>query len=254
MRGILWLALPLTLAAALPAAPAISEFMAANTRTLADSDGQFSDWIELHNPDPAAVNLAGWYLTDDAKDLTRWQLPAITIPPGGYLLVFASDKNRRDPTKELHTNFELDASGEYLGLVMPDGTTIVSQFGPKFSEQLDDISYGATQPSAVGEAPRTGHFRTPTPRSTERRCRNAPAVGACRAFARLGTIHRHRHPHAVRRSGGPAYPLCHGTARGHGRRGARAERRVDRLLRADHPQCVCHCAGVGFLRRRSPAR
>ena len=163
MRGSLWLALPLTLAAPLPAAPAITEFMAANTRTLADSDGQFSDWIELHNPDPVAVNLAGWYLTDDAKNLTRWQLPAITIPPGGYLLVFASDKNRRDPTKELHANFELEASGEYLGLVMPDGTTIVSQFGPKFPEQLDDISYGVTQPSAVGEAPRTGHFRTPTP-------------------------------------------------------------------------------------------
>ena len=27
----------------------ISEFMAANTRTLADEDGDYPDWIEIHN-------------------------------------------------------------------------------------------------------------------------------------------------------------------------------------------------------------
>ncbi|MFM7752470.1 MAG: lamin tail domain-containing protein, partial [Opitutaceae bacterium] len=118
--------------------------MAANTRTLADVDGKFSDWIEIHNPDTAAVSLAGWYLTDDAKDLKKWQFPDVSIPPGGFLVVFASDKNRRDPKAELHTNFELDAGGGYLGLVRPDGVTVASQFGSKYPSQWDDFSYGVT--------------------------------------------------------------------------------------------------------------
>lgn len=163
VRRVMLFALGVALAGSLPADPVISEFMAANTTNLADSDGQYSDWIELHNPDTVAVNLAGWYLTDDAKELDKWQFPAVTIPPGGYLIVFASDKNRKDPTRELHTNFEIEASGEFLGLVMPDGRTIVSQYGPKFPAQLDDRSYGVTQPTAGGETARTGHFRIPTP-------------------------------------------------------------------------------------------
>src|SRR4051794_10320164 len=56
-------------------APYISEFMAANTRTLSDSDNQFSDWIELHNPTAAAVDVGGWYLTDDPAALTKWKVP-----------------------------------------------------------------------------------------------------------------------------------------------------------------------------------
>ena len=156
---VLWLGL----ATPAVATPVITEFMAANARSLADSDGDFSDWIELHNPDATAVNLAGWYLTDDAGDKNRWQFPDITLPAGGYLVVFASDKNRRDPAGQLHTNFLLDASGEYLGLVMPDGRTVASEFAPKYPEQNDDISYGITQPGVPGEAPRTGYFRTPTP-------------------------------------------------------------------------------------------
>lgn len=163
LRGRLVLPLSLALVAPAIADPVISEFMAANTKILADSDGQFSDWIEIHNPDSTTLNLAGWYLTDDAKDLGKWQFPAVSIPPGDYLIVFASDKNRKDPAKELHTNFEIEASGEFLGLVMPDGKTIVSQFGPKFPAQLNDISYGSTQPTAAGEAARTGYFRKPTP-------------------------------------------------------------------------------------------
>ena len=49
------------------AEPLISEIMASNTKTLADQNGAFSDWIELHNPEAAAVDLAGWYLADSAQ-------------------------------------------------------------------------------------------------------------------------------------------------------------------------------------------
>ena len=43
----------------------ITEFMAANDATLADEDGDYSDWIEVYNEGASDVNLASWSLTDD---------------------------------------------------------------------------------------------------------------------------------------------------------------------------------------------
>ena len=48
--------------------PLITEFMAANAGSLPDGDGGSSDWIEIHNPADAAVDLEGWYLTDRKND------------------------------------------------------------------------------------------------------------------------------------------------------------------------------------------
>src|SRR5512145_2531436 len=62
------------------AAPVISEFMASNTATIADDDGAFSDWVEIHNPDSTPVSLEGWYLTDTATNRTKWQFPAVELP------------------------------------------------------------------------------------------------------------------------------------------------------------------------------
>jgi hypothetical protein len=51
----------------------ISEFMAANTSTIRDDDGKWSDWIELYNSGDSAVSLSGWYLSDDPTRLTKWR-------------------------------------------------------------------------------------------------------------------------------------------------------------------------------------
>ncbi|HMP06090.1 MAG TPA: lamin tail domain-containing protein, partial [Lacipirellulaceae bacterium] len=67
----------------------ISEFLASSSGGLADEDGDFPDWIELHNRGASDAHLAGWYLTDNASNLAKWQLPAETLAPGGTLLVFA---------------------------------------------------------------------------------------------------------------------------------------------------------------------
>lgn len=124
------------------AQPVISEFLAQNDAVLADEDGAFSDWIEIHNPGPSATNLNGFYLTDDPENLTKWRCPAQTIAAGGYLVVFASGKNRAVAGTQLHTSFSLDADGEYLALVASNGTTVVSSFGPAFPRQYPDVSYG----------------------------------------------------------------------------------------------------------------
>src|SRR4051812_6621007 len=72
----------------------INEFLANNNNGILDQDNDHSDWIELKNTDAAAVNLAGYSLTDDAANLTKWTFPSVSIPAGGYLLVYASGKNR----------------------------------------------------------------------------------------------------------------------------------------------------------------
>ena len=120
----------------------ISELMAENDTTWPDQDGGFPDWIEIHNPTNSTVNLDGWYLTDDAELLTAWQFPAKTIGPDGYLVVFASGKDLTDTRYPLHTNFRLDAGGEYLGLVRPDGETVSYEYAPEYPRQSADVSYG----------------------------------------------------------------------------------------------------------------
>ncbi len=123
-------------------APIISELLASNAAGLADEDGAFSDWIEIHNPDATPVSLAGCHLTDDALELRKWPFPAVTLPPGGYIVVFASGKNRSDPTRPLHANFQLAAAGEYLALVAPDGVTVLSSIAPAYPPQFENESFG----------------------------------------------------------------------------------------------------------------
>lgn len=152
-----------SLISSLSAAPVITELMASNKSVHADDDGDYSDWIEIHNPDATPVSLDGWYLTDNANNKTKWQFPAATLPAGGYLLVYASDKDRRNPSAPLHTSYGLSANGEYLGLIAADGITVVSEYAPEFPEQFGDLSYGITQPTDAGETPQLGYFTGPTP-------------------------------------------------------------------------------------------
>ena len=120
----------------------INEFMAVNNNGLDDEDRDESDWIEIYNAGMYPVNLEGWYLTDDVNNLTQWAFPEVILEPDAYLVVFASGKNRRDPLGVLHTNFRLRGSGEYLGLVRPDGKTVAWEFFPGYPRQAPDISYG----------------------------------------------------------------------------------------------------------------
>ncbi|MES2468564.1 MAG: CotH kinase family protein [Verrucomicrobiota bacterium] len=123
-----------------PVGVVIHEFVADNRTGLRDEDGAASDWLELHNPTAAAVSLAGATLTDSAAVPAKWPLPAVVVPPHGYLVIFASGKDRRDPASMLHTNFSLSKDGEYLALTWRN--EVVSGFVPSFPPQVEDVSYG----------------------------------------------------------------------------------------------------------------
>ena len=129
--------------------------MACNQATLLDVDHDSSDWIEIQNPTAGTVNLEGWYLTDDVKDLKKWAFPSVQLTRGAYLVVLASGKDKRDPAGPLHTNFALEAGGGSVALVEPDGRTVASAY-LDYPPQVVDLSYGLS-----GSI--TGYLLRPTP-------------------------------------------------------------------------------------------
>jgi hypothetical protein len=118
----------------------INEFMASNSITLADEDGDYSDWIEIYNPTAAAIDLLNWSLTDDKASPQKWHFPQVSLAANSYLVVFASGKDRALPGQELHTNFKLSGTAEYLALSDPNGA-IATAFDPSFPEQQPDVSF-----------------------------------------------------------------------------------------------------------------
>lgn len=152
----------------------ITEFMAANDSVLRDDYGEASDWVEVFNAGPETASLDGYYLTDDPKRLKRWALPDLRLKPGAFFVIFASG---REPTTEgifqrlrsghaaIHAPFKLDAEGEYLALVRPDGT-VAQDFGKAYPAQRSDRSFGiaragANRVSLNGTA--RGFLREPSP-------------------------------------------------------------------------------------------
>ncbi|MCB1097170.1 MAG: CotH kinase family protein, partial [Verrucomicrobiae bacterium] len=130
----------------------ISEFLASSSSEgLLDEDGKSSDWIEIHNNGDAAIDLAGYYLTDNPAKLNLWRFPTRTLEGGAYLIVFASGNDRTEDEGELHTNFRLNAAGDFLALVAPDGTTIVHSYSPNYPEQFEDESFGLALPANLQE-------------------------------------------------------------------------------------------------------
>lgn len=97
----------------------INELMASNANTIADPQGDFDDWIELHNTSDQPVDLTGRYLSDNPDNPRKWQFPAgTTIAANGYLIVWC-DENGSD-TPGLHASFKLSASGEQVTLADTD--------------------------------------------------------------------------------------------------------------------------------------
>lgn len=100
------------------------------------------DWIELHNNGAAPVSLLNWSLTDDPADKTQWVFPNVTIPAGGYLVVVCDGEDIATPAANgyLHTNFKIDADGEYLGLFDQNGG-LVQAFASKVPKGSPHHSY-----------------------------------------------------------------------------------------------------------------
>jgi hypothetical protein len=120
----------------------INEVLASNTKTKADPQGQFDDWIELYNAGSAAVDIGGMYLTDDLAVPAKWQVPygnssLTTVYPKAYLLVWADNDVGQSG---LHANFRIDAAGDEIALFDKDGSTLIDSIS--LGDQMTDVSYG----------------------------------------------------------------------------------------------------------------
>lgn len=80
------------------------------------------DWIELANGGAQAIDLTGYYLSDDADDLQKYAIQGKSVGPGGYVVIQASSK-ASEQTPGVAT-FGIAASGETLYLSSPQGSVL----------------------------------------------------------------------------------------------------------------------------------
>lgn len=74
-------------------------------------------------------------------------------------------RDRATGQDQLHTNFRLSASGEYLGLMSPEGE-VASEFGiggGTYPPQYSDISYGVVNAPQLEGPSHVGYLMSPTP-------------------------------------------------------------------------------------------
>ncbi|MBN2737695.1 MAG: CotH kinase family protein [Spirochaetales bacterium] len=114
----------------------INEFMASNAAIIQDPDsGEYADWIEIYNGGSQAVDLYGYYLSDNLNDPGKWQITQHTsIEAGAYIVIWADGVD-----SGIHTSFKLAQEGEEIGLFSPDLVLLDSVV---FSEQTTDMSEG----------------------------------------------------------------------------------------------------------------
>jgi hypothetical protein len=176
-RGAMFFATPGTAnsSASAPLTVFINEWMADNTITLADpADGNFEDWFEIYNPGPGTVDLGGYFLTDNLTNKFQFEIPNnghYTIPPGGFLLVWADNEDNQNNTNrtDLHASFALSKDGEAIGLFAADGTTIDAV---SFGAQFTDASEGRFPNGAAS----VYALATPTPRASNVLSNSAPLL------------------------------------------------------------------------------
>ncbi len=130
----------------------INELMADNDNTVPDPQGDYDDWLELHNRTDMPLPLTGLYLSDKEDNLTKWAFPENTvIPANGYLIVWLDeDHDDETATEGLHANFKLSKSGETVMLVDTDARGNQVLDSVTFGEQETDVAYGRL-PNGTGD-------------------------------------------------------------------------------------------------------
>lgn len=82
--------------------------------------GEAYDWIELCNSSTAPISLKGYSLTNDPDMLSRYTLPDITIPAGGYQLIFCTGDPVTTNPAYVQANFKLNGKSGVVYLISPE--------------------------------------------------------------------------------------------------------------------------------------
>lgn len=125
----------------------INEYSASN-RFFNDSFDRNEDWIELYNASPDTYfNLAGYHISNNANNPTKWQIESGVIPPNSRFMIYCSN---RDITSgaELHASFDLtQTDDEPDDIVIADPSGNILQSLVMFKTQTNH-SYGRTTDGA----------------------------------------------------------------------------------------------------------
>jgi len=118
----------------------INEILTNNTSSCIDEFGNHSPWIEIVNTDYHAINIGGYYLTNNINNPKKYWIPTgdprTIIAIRNYIL-FYSDGNSDKGV--FHTNFNLNETN-FLALFSSDGKTIIDSI--TFPKGLkENISY-----------------------------------------------------------------------------------------------------------------
>jgi gliding motility-associated-like protein len=157
----------------------VNEFCVANYSDYAVG-GEFEDWVEFYNPGATAANLTGFFLSDDATNPDKWEIPAgFTVPANGYRLILISGTGDYDPgfLGQINTNFKItQTAGESIVFSDPAGNVLESYtFGTTISPNQANQSWGRvpngsatwainTEPSPLGaNAGLSGAMYSPKP-------------------------------------------------------------------------------------------
>ena len=134
----------------------ISEMLGSNQGSKAAPDGNYYDWVEIHNASGSAVSLAGYGISNNPKNPAKWVFPDITLNPDEYQVVYASGLNKADGQKknDLHLSFNISAAGESLFLFDASGTLIDKLSAGAFHV---DVSYGRSP------ADELAYYTSPSP-------------------------------------------------------------------------------------------
>jgi len=94
-----------------------------------------TDAIELYNPNGAAVDVSGWFLTDNFSSPKKYRIPSGTvIAANGYVVFYASNS----------FTFGISAGGDDVYLFSGDANTNLTGYvhGFTFGAQADGVTFG----------------------------------------------------------------------------------------------------------------
>jgi len=138
----------------------INEVVSSNATGAVDDHGERPDWVEVYNPGMAAVNLAGYGLSDEPGNPFKWRFPLVVVGARGFRRVFASGLDQTN-TSVLHTNFRLRVGGETLVLTRSDGKELDAVRVPRLRE---DVAWGRQPDGSTNWV----YLSTPTPQASNR--------------------------------------------------------------------------------------
>jgi gliding motility-associated-like protein len=134
----------------------INEYSVSNMNGFVDNFGNYEDWIELYNAGTTPVNLTGYHLADKLSAITKWSFGTVIINPGGFVRVWASNKNIPTGTN-IHTTFSLkQCQGEKI--ILTNAANVILD-----SLTLKKTQNGHSRGRSTDGATTWSVFTTPTP-------------------------------------------------------------------------------------------